>query len=161
MEQVIFKTWRRDFKLQLNSLRYKNSVSHSIYRKLSQLLTCHIKIISLPPMIICTYYIFISTSMTSQLLFHELEVILQWKFVVLTLYRQLENHTFSAIRDCLLNIGLYESRLHHHRTCLELVTRIPRNITSLTTIKTNHTYRKCYGSKIIQEESAITGEKIP
>jgi hypothetical protein len=62
--------------------------------------------------------------MTSQLLFHKLEVILQWKFVVLTPYRQLEDHTFSVIRDCLLNIVLYESRLHQRqRTQLAVAER--------------------------------------
>jgi hypothetical protein len=51
---------------------------------------------------------------------------------------------------------------HQRRICLELVIRISRNITSLATIKqANHTYPKCYGSKILQTESAINGEKIP
>jgi hypothetical protein len=44
---------------------YKNAFSHSIYRKLSQLLTCHIKIILLFLMIIYTYCIIISNSMPS------------------------------------------------------------------------------------------------
>ena len=62
--------------------------------------------------------------MPSQLLFHNLEVILQWTFVILSPYRQLEDHIFPIIRDCLLNIGLWEPRLHQRqRTHLTITER--------------------------------------
>jgi hypothetical protein len=62
--------------------------------------------------------------MPSQFLFHKLEVILQWEFVILAPYRQLEDHNFSVIRDYLLNINLYKSRVHHRqRTQLTIAER--------------------------------------